>query len=96
MFVPDERVLSQMRVHLESPEFFDRYGNAYLVERYKHFGFASVVPEPCGGKVCWFRRMFWSSYAYFPRGWRNDPLARKIFAWAEFLGKNLIFEEDWR
>ena len=88
MYVPR---LDDLRVRLEGYHMFDRYGDARLAEKYKHFGFATVVP---GDR--WFRRLLGCSYVYMPSGWWDDATARKVFAWAEFLNKRIIFEEDGR
>lgn len=84
--------LDDLRVRLEGYHTFDRYGDARLVERYKHFGFATVAPD----KDRWLWRLLGCSYVYMPCGWWGDATARKVFAWAEFLNKRIIFEEDGR
>lgn len=94
--VRNDAVLDTMRERVEGYHFFDRYGDASLAERYKHFGFASVVPEYKGGKAKCFMRMLGCSYIYLPCGWHEDVMSRKCFAWAEFLNKKVIFEEDSR
>lgn len=43
--VRNDAVLDTMRERVEGINFFDRYGDDRLAERYRHFGFASVVPE---------------------------------------------------
>lgn len=92
----NEARMDDLRVRLEGYHMFDRYGDAGLVDKYNHFGFASVIPDMSGCRVRWFRRLLGCSYVYFPCGWQNDTTARKCFAWAEFLNKRIIFEEDGR
>lgn len=100
LFIPihgiSEARMDDMRVRLEGYHMFDRYGDARLAEKYKHFGFATVVPKIKDGKPMCFLRMLGCSYVFFPCGWQDDKCARKAFAWAEFLNKRIIFEEDGR
>lgn len=94
--VRNDAVLDTMRERVEGYHFFDRYGDASLAERYNHFGFASVVPEYKGSKAKCFMRMLGCSYIYLPCGWHEDKCVRRCVAWAEILGKKVIFEEDAR
>lgn len=96
MRTKNERLLDDTRLRLEGYHFFDRYGDAGLSEKYGHFGFATVVPKVTESKAKCFFRMLRCSYVYLPCGWNGDKCARKCFAWAEFLGKKVIFEEDGR
>lgn len=96
MPIRNEMRMDDIRVRLEGYHMFDRYGDAYLSDKYKHFGFSSVIPDMSGCRVRWFRRMLGCSYVYFPCGWQADKCSRKAFAWAELLGKKVIFEEDGR
>lgn len=96
MPIRDEKRMGAMRMRVEGQHIFDRYGDARLAEKCRHFGFSSVIPDLSGCRVRWFRRFLGCSYVYFPCGWQNDTTARKCFAWAEFLNKRIIFEEDGR
>lgn len=94
--VRNEAVLDAMRVRLEGEDFFDRYGDASLSERYEHFGFATVAPAKRNGKTRYFWRLLGCSYVYMPCGWHGDKCGRRSMMWAELLGKVVIFEEDAR
>lgn len=96
MYIANDARLDDLRINLEGYHMFDRYGDAHLVEKYQYFGFASVVPCMKNGKVRWFWRLLGCSYVYMPCGWHEDVMSRKCFAWAEFLNKKIIFEEDGR
>lgn len=89
-------LLDDLRIKLERPEFFDRYGDARLSELYRYFGFSTVVPDRTKSKFQCFLRMLGCSFIYMPCGWQADKCSRKAFAWAELLGKKVIFEEDGR
>ena len=94
--VRNEAMLDTMRERVEGYHFFDRYGNDKLSEKYGKFGFKSVAAERDGGNVKCFMKMLRCSYVYLPCGWHDDKCSRKAFAWAEFLNKKIIFEEDGR
>ena len=96
MPIRNDMKMDGLRMCIEGYNMFDRYGDDRLAEKYSHFGFASVIPDMSGSRVRWFRRLIGCSYVYFPCGWQNDTTARKVFAWAEFLNKRIIFEEDGR
>lgn len=87
--------MDALRVRLESSEaLFDMHGNADVALRENHYGFSTVAPKKTDSKFKCFRRMLGCSYVYLPRGWHVDKCSRKAFAWAEFFGKKVIFEED--
>lgn len=96
MHIGNSAMLDGIRMEVEGYHVFDRHGSAFLVDKYGHFGFSSVVPLVKNGKVRWFWRLLGCSYVYFPSGWHEDVMSRKCFAWAEFLNKKVIFEEDSR
>ena len=92
-----EAMMDGLRKKLEIADtLFDRHGNADVALREKHFGFSTVAPKRGDGKFKCFRRMLGCSFIYMPCGWQTDKCSRKAFAWAEFLGKKVIFEEDGR
>lgn len=92
----NEALLDDLRIQLEGYHFFEHYGDQKLVQKYNRVGFATVVPDKEKGKFMCFMRMLRCSYVYMPCGWHNDDCSRKAFAWAEFFGKKVIFEEDGR
>lgn len=88
--------MHNMETLVESPWFFDRYGDVRFSDKYGKFGFVSVVPEYSGGKAKCFLRMLGCSYIYLSCGWHEDKCVRRCVAWAEILGKKVIFEEGSR
>lgn len=90
-----EAMMDDLRKKLEIADtLFDRHGNADVALRENHYGFSTVAPKKTDSKFKCFRRMLGCSYVYLPRGWHVDKCSRKAFAWAEFFGKKVIFEED--
>lgn len=86
-----------LRVSLEiAYTLFDRHGDAEVALRENHFGFSTVAPKRGDSKFKCFCRMLGCSFIFLPCGWQADKCSRKAFAWAEFLGKKVIFEEDGR
>lgn len=96
MHIVNPVMQDELRMDVEGYHLFDRHGDAHLAEKYSHFGFSSVVPSVRNGRVIWFWRLLGCSYVYLPCGWQDDKCSRKAFAWAEILGKKIIFEEDAR
>lgn len=96
MHIANGAALDELRRNVEGYHVFDRHGSAFLVDKYNRFGFSSVVPSVKNGKVRWFWSLLGCSYVYMPCGWQEDGMSRKSFAWAEFLNKKVIFEEDGR
>ena len=93
----DDIKLDDLRMRLERDEtLFDRHGDAGVVYKTKHFGFATVVPKLNGKSTRILGRILCCSYIYLPCGWQNDKLSCKAFMWAELLGKKVIFQEDGR
>lgn len=92
----NEALLDNLRIRLEDYCFFEHYGDLNLVRKYNRVGFATVVPDKEDGRFRRFMRMLGCSYVYMPCGWNTDDYGRKTFAWAEFFGKKVIFEEDGR
>lgn len=92
-----EALMDDLRKKLEIDyTLFDRHGNADVAIREKHYGFSTVAPNKTDSKFRCFRRMLGCSFIYMPCGWQADKCSRKAFAWAEFLCKKVIFEEDGR
>lgn len=92
-----EALMDDLRKKLEVADtLFDRHGNADVALRENHYGFSTVAPKKTDSKFRCFRRMLGCSFIYMPCGWQADKCSRKAFAWAEFLGKKVIFEEDGR
>ena len=100
IFIPSRdmnaAVLDDIRINLESHNFFSKYGDPYLSEKKHHYGFATVVPDRTRTKFNCLVRMLGCSYIYLPCGWQYDNCATKALWLAEFFGKKVIFEEDGR
>lgn len=94
-FTDKERLDGLVSMLGDDIKLMSQHGNSGVVNLYGGFKFEPVVPAP----VCTFRCiicMLRCPFVYMPRGWQNDKCSRKVFAWAEVLGKKIIFEEDGR
>lgn len=91
---------------IESVEFFDRYGSAALCYKSERFGFRAVSPRVFNAGVR-YRKWWWymvrsvvkmlgCSYVYMMMGWQYSRGARKENMLAHFMGKMVIYEEDWK
>ena len=100
IFIPSRdmnaALVDDIRIKLESTDFYKKYGCLYLSEKKHHYGFATVVPDRTKTKFNCLVRMLGCSYIYLPCGWQYDSCAKKALWWAEFFGKKVIFEEDGR
>ena len=94
-------------ITVSRPEFFDRYGEPYLSEKYGYFGFVPVCPTDfclldlpmkewpwcvCMAVCLW--HLLGCSYVYFLRDWKESRGARIEHRWAKRMHKKIIYQRD--